>query len=254
MKTMARTVSFRLEKKLLRRSDEVILVNGDLSEALKARYEYNRNFHDVPNVVDADFFRPGACPSGRPNVLYVGRLGYGKGLGDLIRSAREVVSKYPGITYFVIGAGPLKPGLIKDVHSLGLGRSFQFLGEIKDPRVIRGYYQDASAVLIPSFSEGCPMVLLEAMACGKPIVTTAAGFGRHLLRNGENAILVPPKSPSELARATLQLLSSPGLGKKIGEAARRTAVEAFDLKAHTDQMEEIYRRAEKNQGDKEEIR
>jgi glycosyltransferase involved in cell wall biosynthesis len=85
------------------------------------------------------------------------------------------------------------------------------------------------------------MVLLESMACGKPVVSTNASFSKGILKDGFNAILVKPKSAEELAEATLKILSSPALCTSLGGAARKTAIEKFNADANTNQIEEVYK-------------
>jgi glycosyltransferase involved in cell wall biosynthesis len=87
------------------------------------------------------------------------------------------------------------------------------------------------------------MTLLEAMACGKPIVSTYANFTKGLLENKKNALLVTPKSSVELAEATITLLSSEELCKSLGEAARKTILEKMDRESNTNKVEEVYKYA-----------
>ena len=84
------------------------------------------------------------------------------------------------------------------------------------------------------------MSLLEAMSCGKPIIATDAGFASHILADGKNVLLVPPRDAPALAQATIRLLDSPDLRRELGDAARETALSAFDASAHTSRMERIY--------------
>jgi glycosyltransferase involved in cell wall biosynthesis len=242
LRLMGRTVSYRIEKRLLRISDQVIVVHENVRKIFQAYYNRSRNYHVIPNVVDPHFFLPpsGSSAQRKPYLLYIGRLGYGKGLQNLLDSARQVLALFPDLKYVLVGTGPLEKMLRKQAEAWEFGSRFEFRGMVQDPGIIRQCYQEAAAVLLPSHHEGSPLVLWEALACGKAIVAAAAGFETGILKDGENALLIKPKSSQELTAATIRLLSSPELRIRLGEAARQTALAKIDLNAHTDAVESVY--------------
>jgi glycosyltransferase involved in cell wall biosynthesis len=242
-KWMGRTVSYKLEKRLLQISDEVITVHDRVREDFRRYYSDDVEYHVIPNAVDTDFFRPPPLPVQKKILLFAGRLDYRKGLLELVMSAPAILSKHPDTRFALLGSGPFRQRLEREVAKRDLQAHFAFLGEITDPAVILRQYQESYAVIHPSYAEGSPLAILEAMACGKPIIAAASGFEQGLLEDEENALLVPPASADELASAALRLLSSPELAGKIGRAARKKAVESMDVRAATDKVEEIYRRA-----------
>lgn len=242
-KLMARTINYRLEKRLLSLTLEVILVHERVLGHFKKYYDDTRNYHVIPNVVDTNFFKPSPAPVPAKNLLYVGRLDYRKGLHDIVLSARTVVDRFPEVKYVLIGQGPFRKRLEKEVRKTGLTEHFVWKGEIKDPRVILSHYQEASAVLLPSYTEGSPMVMWEAMACGKPLIAAASGFEKGILEDGRDSLLVRPGSFPALATAALRVLSSPEIAGNLGREARKKAVARMDLEANTDKVEEVYRLA-----------
>lgn len=240
MKLMGKTTSYWIEKKLLDISDSVITVSQGVGDELRSFYGYRRPLYLLPNVVDTDFYKPSTFNQKKKKLLYIGRLGYRKGLFEIVESAKSVIKDFPDVKYIIVGSGPLRDNVKRAINNNGLGQNFEFCGEIRDNNRILQYYQDAYAVLIPSYYEGLPMVLLEAMACGKPIITTNANFSKGIIENGINALLIEPKSAQGLEKATMKLLSSEELCRSLGRAARKTAVETMDLEANTDKVEEVY--------------
>jgi len=102
------------------------------------------------------------------------------------------------------------------------------------------YYNSADYFILPSASgEGLPLVLLEAMACGLPVIATAVGGTPEIIQHMKNGVLVPPRNPEAMA-AVLSKLLSEELGPSIGEEARRTVEEKFTWENNVRQLQEIY--------------
>jgi glycosyltransferase involved in cell wall biosynthesis len=241
IKLMGKTTSYWMEQNLLNYSDAVIAVSYGVTEELQKYYGFSTTrVNPILNSVDTTFFKPAAGKEGPLTFLYVGRLDYGKGLFDLIQSARQVVQTFPEIKYVLIGGGPLHDQIKQLAEKFGLINNVEFHGVIHDRHEIRQYYQKSYAVLLPSHYEGLPMVMLEAMACGKPLITTTASFTKGVLENGVNALLVPPKSPNELAEASIKLLSDKDLARKLGKQARNAVTEKMDPDKNTEKVLEVY--------------
>jgi glycosyltransferase involved in cell wall biosynthesis len=244
IKLMGKTTSYHMEKKLLNNSDAIITVSYGVADELREHYGIGpERLEPILNSIDTAFFQPGGGREGPRSLLFVGRLDYGKGLFDLIQSAVPVVQAWPEIRYVIVGAGPLGDQLKKLVDESGLTNNFHFRGVIHDRQEIRQCYQEAYAVLLPTHYEGMPMVMLEAMACGKPLITTKASFSKGVLEDGANALLVTPKAPEELAEACLRLLSDPDLALKLGGKALATVMEHMDDEKNTEKVLQVYQRA-----------
>jgi glycosyltransferase involved in cell wall biosynthesis len=95
---------------------------------------------------------------------------------------------------------------------------------------------------MPSLSEGLPLALVEAMFARKPLVASAVGGIPEVVTSGEQALLVPPSNPGDLAAALGRLLSDPGLASRLGAAAERLARERFGVDRMADAYEALYRR------------
>jgi glycosyltransferase involved in cell wall biosynthesis len=99
----------------------------------------------------------------------------------------------------------------------------------------------ASIVVLPSYREGLPKVLLEAAACGKPLIATDVPGCRDVVTNGVNGILVPPRDAAGFAHAIRALLSNPGLSKTMGVAAREAVVRRFSVEHIANETINLYR-------------
>ena len=244
IKLMGRTTSYQIERKLLKISDAIITVSQGVADELRTYYGFSGNhIYPISNIIDTAFYEPPSQLTNEKRLLYIGRLSYGKGLFELAKSAKLVIKKYPDVKYTLIGAGPLEKKLRKAVNKLGLDSNFELCGEVRDKFEIVKHYQEAYAVLIPSYYESGPIVLLEAISCGKPVITTPTGLAKDMIKDGYNALLINPKSTEQLANATLKLLSSEGLCRRLGKSARKTAVEKMNPETNTSQVEEVYRQA-----------
>ncbi len=118
----------------------------------------------------------------------------------------------------ILGDGPEKNSLRHAVRSFGLEDCVEFLGHIFD---VRPYFRIADAIVISSLSEGEPLALLEAMAAGVPIVTTAVGGIPEIVVDRQTGLLVPPRNPKALAAAIAEVLQNEALSRAMTEAAQR---------------------------------
>jgi glycosyltransferase involved in cell wall biosynthesis len=155
---------------------------------------------------------------------FVGRLADQKGVEYLVEAMPMVVAAHPQTRLRIVGDGPERRKLEAQVQRLQLQRSVEFLG-----------YQPASAellsemdaVIVPSIYDVHPLVAVEAMASGRPIVASAVGGLTETVADGKSGFLVPPAQPAALADAINRLLASPSLRASMGAEARRRAQELF---------------------------
>lgn len=154
--------------------------------------------------------------AGTPLLLGVGRLVEQKNFGLALRA----LARMPVGALAIVGEGPLHHELERERTRLGLGDRVVFAGPRADARSLIGA---ADAVLMPSLWEGLPLVALEALAAGTPVVATRVRGLRELFRDGEDALLVPPGDESALAEGVQRILSEPGLADRLGSGGLRTA-------------------------------
>ena len=174
----------------------------------------------VPNGIELDRFRaPQPWPAGwlrdRRHVLYVGRLEPRKGVEHLIRAMARIHRQAPDATLVIVGDGSERMRLTQLAHELGV--PVQFEGRVTD-EALPAYLQAADVVCSPALGgESFGIVLLEAMACAKPIVASRIDGYEALVGRSECASLVPPGDADALATALLALLESADRRRALGE-------------------------------------
>jgi glycosyltransferase involved in cell wall biosynthesis len=174
----------------------------------------------LPNVIDLDLFRPlEAPPAGPIELLSVGRLGPEKRhdlfLNVLARARAQ--SAFP-ITGRIVGSGLLREQLEKQAAGLGLTQAaLAFSGSVADMPAV---YQKAGMLVLSSDHEGSPNVVLEAMACGLPVVATRVGGVPDLIEHERTGMICPRGDEAALCDAVLRLTENPGLRREMAERAR----------------------------------
>jgi glycosyltransferase involved in cell wall biosynthesis len=228
-----------LGRAIVRSSDRLIAVSNAVAGHavhLGARPEAVRV---IANGVDVQQFRPGA---GRENgafrVACVGRLIFNKGPQYLVEAASEVLRARPEAEFLFVGDGPLRPHLEERARQLGVSHRLTFLGTRPDVAAI---LQTCDILVRPSLLEGMPLTVLEAMACGLPVVATPVSGTAELVRHGKNGLLVPPADPASLARAILRLMEDKPMREAQGRKARRLVERGYSWDAVADKTLAVYR-------------
>ena len=199
----------------------------------------------VPLAIDVDRFqrpRPHQVATIRqrfpgPLLLFVGRLRYYKGLDYLIQAMRQVEA-----TLLIIGGGPEAARLGAMSYELGVSHRVHFLGDVGDD-LLPAYYQAADIFILPSShrSEAFGIVLMEAMAAGKPLITTELGTGTSWVnQHGETGLVVPPRDVQALTHAIQTLLADEPLRQRMGQQAQRRARQEFDLPVLVERVLRVY--------------
>lgn len=186
----------------------------------------------IPNAFDADRFEPNRMR--QPRILAVARMIKLKGLQYLIEALR--VLGEPRDVVFV-GDGPYATELRELARTLGVGVEFTGWLEGNSHR-LRTLYETSEMLVFPSEAENCPLVLLEAMAAGLPIITTTDAGCRDVV--GDSAIVVPPRDPTALAGAISQLAADADLRRRLGGAARLRVVERYSWGTLLESYKNLY--------------
>lgn len=177
-----------------------------------------------------------------PDVQVVGtvaRLIAEKGLFDLVEAFATVRKSNSQAMLVVIGDGPARAQLEETADRLKLRDSVRFLGWRIDVPVLLGLMD---VFVLPSWSEGLPLTVLEAMAAQVPVIATAVGGIPQVIRNSNSGLLVPPRACSVLADTILKLLQSPDLAKQLANEAYHTVKEHLDTKTMIAKTLQIYER------------
>jgi glycosyltransferase involved in cell wall biosynthesis len=175
-------------------------------------------------------------------VTFVGRLLADKGIHTLIEAQRLLRQRGTRVELLIAGTpDPANPASISEQEATAWNRepAITWLGHVGD---IGGLWARSHIAVLPSRREGLPKSLLEAAACGRPMVATDVPGCREIVRPGETGLLVPPDDAPALADAIATLAGSRDLRVKYGAAARRLAVERFSAAAIGQQTVDLYRR------------
>jgi glycosyltransferase involved in cell wall biosynthesis len=169
-------------------------------------------------------------------VLTVRRLVYKNGVDTLIEAAALAAKKDPNIVFLVVGKGPDKESVQQRIAQLGIERNLLLAGFVSDDD-LSAYYNAADMFVLPSKSgEGLPLVALEAMACGLPVIATDVGGIREILVD-EFSRVIPPNNPYAMAEAVLHFADTPIINR---DELRRIVEQKFSWDANVERLREIY--------------
>jgi glycosyltransferase involved in cell wall biosynthesis len=188
----------------------------------------SKRLHFLPNVVDTSTFKP-SRPT-RPGALHlvtVGRLVKQKRMDRIIELVSQLRDSRVNCKTTIIGDGPLKLQLQNLSAAKGLSNEqLNFAGTYSD---VQKAYQEADVFVLTSDWEGTPNVILEAMACGLPVVASRVGGIPEIIKHRISGLLVPPDDPVGLYRSVMELIDNPSLRKEIGQNARLEIKENYAL-------------------------
>ena len=172
-------------------------------------------------------------------VMTVGRLNVMKGHVHLLDAVPGLLRRFPDLAVVVVGRGHLQEQLQAQADALGVSGAVRLLGQRRDARML---LDAADVFVLPSKHEGMPLVLLEAMDAGLPVVATRVIGSAEVVVEGETGLLVRPKDPAALEHALAQLLADPVLRARFGEAGRQRFAACFTAGRMARETAEVYAR------------
>jgi len=230
-------------KLFLGQADAVIALTQDMRG--KIRQTYHRDASVIPNGIDLRRFEQLSCrskvksaPNGVKTLLFVGRLHRIKGVAYLIEAMTTIIKRNPKARLLLVGDGEERQNLENLVTKLGLTKYVTFIGKVPNEKVPQ-YIAASDVFVLPSLSEGFGIVLLEAMACGLPIVATNVGGIPEIVQDGENGFLVEPENPEGIAQKVLTLLENDDLRRRISQNNLEKA-KNYSWEAAVDKLEKVY--------------
>lgn len=199
----------------------------------------------VRNGVDLKLFRrTGARPhrpvGARLVVGFAARLVPQKRPDDFVAMAARVARRHPEVTFLVAGDGSRRARYQQMAHDFNLDGAIRFLGYVED---MRAFYASCDVVVLPSQSEGCPNVVLEAMAMQRPLVVSNTPATNEVVTNGREALIYPVGDIEAFTEAVTSLVESPGLRATVALAARERAIRDFDADASVTRLAQVLRQA-----------
>jgi phosphatidylinositol alpha-mannosyltransferase len=222
-----RSISARLLRKNLQKQIDSLAAKIAVSEPVvraNARY-FTADWEVIPNGVDVGYFHPnGRVPSDAmasgPRLLFLGRLDPRNGLQTLLEAMPEILRHFPKTLMLVVGDGILLRHYQRQAQALR--DRVHFVGGIREERPF--YYGSSDLYLCPTTRASFGITLLEAMACGTPMVVSDITGFRELVAGGGEAVMMPPLDPKAWARAVIDLISDPERRAAMGLAGLRKAV------------------------------
>jgi colanic acid/amylovoran biosynthesis glycosyltransferase len=183
-------------------------------------------------------FRPDPSPF---QIVSVGRLAPVKGQHVLIAAMQRLVSEGRNIRLRLAGDGPDRAELQQDAADRGLHEHVLFEGNVNQD-TLREFYRESDALVLSSFAEGLPVVLMEAMAMEIPCISPWVNGIPEIVTHAENGLLVPPGDAEALASAIARLMDDAELRRMLGQKARLKVLERFNLRRNTGHLAGIFRR------------
>ncbi len=222
-----------LDKRLARYCDAVIGVSGPVTQELRRHVPAYKVSH-IGNGIDTGIYRP-LMPradakrdlglSGKTLVGFVGRLSADKGISHLLQALAAMPASHAAPVHAVIvGDGEHRGAIESEARALGLIDRVHFLGNRRDTPLL---YTAFDVFVLPSRREGFPMVLLEAMACGLPVIATRVGDIDRIIEHGVSGLVVEPADTAALQQALQTVLAEPDRAQRMGTAARERVERRF---------------------------
>ena len=239
----------KLESEMAHDATLIVTISEYSLKKIKEHYQVDASkVRIVPNGVAIEKFKPLEDTqaakqnfelTNQPTVLFVGSLIPRKGLTFLVEAARKVVKEKQTTQFLIVGEGPLHSQLTKMLASANLTAHFRFLGKVSDD-LLPSVYNCADVFVLPSIQEGQGIVLLEAQACGKPVVAFDLGGINEAVHNGVTGLLVPLGNTEALANALLKLLDDESLRVRMGVSGRRFVSDFFTWDTCAEKMLKVY--------------
>lgn len=230
---------------IIKKSDVIVAISKEIEkELLASGFNYQKIIF-IPNAIDIKKFHPSfekkeslkeyyKC-KGKKVIVFIGRFTEQKGIEYLLEAFAAL--KRPDVILFLIGDGYLKQNLIDKVKFLNITHSVYFTGKKND---VVPFLQMADLFVLPSIEEGLSIALLEAMACGLPVVATKVSGSVDVIEDGINGFLVEPKNSKLLALAMDKILTNEYIAKVIGENNRNKIEHFYSIEKIGNRYLEIY--------------
>jgi len=249
-----------LENFTAKRADRVIAISSDLYDYATERLHIGSDRVDlIHHSIDTAKFRfieseirgRLGIPTNAPLVLFVGRLEARKGVHILCQAFAEIVRNMPATRFVLVGrdtktapdSDSMKSYVCREAGSEGYRDNLLFIDYLSQDELIP-LYSASDVFVLPSFREGFSMVVLEAMACGKPVVVTSTGIVPELGLDGKGGIVVEPGDAVGLAEAIIKMLSLDEKDRELVAGKNRELVETgFSISAWVDKVVGVYNKA-----------
>lgn len=224
------------------RSDRFVATSGAIAQELVAAGVQAEKIVNLPNGVEvASITAKSDYALHEPaRLIFVGRLHEQKGLDTLLAAYQRLLARLPDrqVRLRLLGDGPLRAELVRLAASLGVTEQIEFMGTTPE---VYGYLLQSDIFVLPSRAEGHSNALLEAMACGLPVLASDIQANAEVVGVGRSGLTFAVGDPESLARNLARLLDEPDLRERLGRAARQVATDCYGMSAVADRYVALYR-------------
>jgi glycosyltransferase involved in cell wall biosynthesis len=165
-------------------------------------------------------------PHASQMILYAGVLSFRKGVHVLVQAFAKIAPRHPDATLMIIGEGEYREEIVRLIEASGVRERIRLLPFV-DQKELKRCIDSSAMVVLPSFSEGLGRILLEAMACGRPVIVSAIDAVKELISEGRNGLLVKPGDIQGLAERVEQLLKDPELARALGVNGKQSIQDRY---------------------------
>ena len=233
---------YRLAEKLAAADFVICISHYARSQIMKLSPVLHWPKYDICRLgVDPERFaaKPAKPPTAVFELLCVGRLTPAKGQHILLDALGLLIAAGRKVHLTFVGNGPDRPSLEAQTQRLGLTGSVEFAGAVNQDRIL-DYYHNADAFVLPSFAEGLPVVLMEAMSMQIPCITTHITGVPELIQQGVNGCLVAPSDVDGLANAIEYLMDHPDESRQIAQAGRAKVLADYTLAQSVEKLADVF--------------
>ncbi len=232
---------WRLDVKIARADFVACISNFARAQAMhfSARTHWHK-LHIIHCGVNPALYETGKRRPGK-RLLFVGRLAAVKGLPVLFEALAEVAKTHADTHLTLIGDGPERAALEAEAVRLGLAQRVSFVGYKSQDEVAK-YLHEADLFVLPSFAEGVPVVLMEALASGLPVIATTVGGVGELVEHSKSGLLLPPGDEVALAAALAELLEDPARRAAMGQVGAAKVAAGFDSGKEAAKLAVLFRK------------
>jgi glycosyltransferase involved in cell wall biosynthesis len=243
-----KTMLIRLHLAWLRLANALVSESSEITSLLKNIGLNHPSLQVISNGVDIDYFRPGSPPvddirarlriSDRDIVVcWTGVIRPVKRVDVIVQAVGLLAECYSNLHLVLVGDGTIRQEVDKMVSALNLDGRVHVVGWVNDTLP---FLQASDIYVLSSDAENHSNALMEAMACGLPVIVTDVGGNRDMIVDGENGLIVPPGDPAAMAQAIQRLITDPDLKTHLASNARRAAIEQYSIQHMADCYLKLY--------------
>ncbi len=233
-------------KFILKRADSVRVVSERVKKKVLKLGVSDERIYKIPVFINTENFTSKSTLTVREKfsnfndiVLFVGRLSDEKNVNCLLQAADLVLEQFPDTLFLIVGDGPERKNLENFATELEIEKNVIFEGAIEHKKIPL-YYNSCDMFVLPSKREGRSIAIVEALACGKPVISTNISGAEDVILNGENGFIVSIDDSQAMADRISSLVADPQRRDRMGKKGKAGVIETQDIKKNSYKLKEMY--------------